>query len=966
MRSDGGADLGARFLLTETESDTESRRRVAFDELGRTGATMVTTFLYRAFLTFALAATGCSAVVADILVVESAHVRRYADDGTFLGTFVGGLNTPLAVIRSDPDGYIFVSQFGSGEIHKYAGNGTDLGAVMAGHAGWRPTGLAWNDGRLYAASYAYKGLASYAIDAGPEDGNSNSPTPQLVVALPSRGCGVCSAGQRGGVYVTTSDETGSGILGYWTGKTDDPVHTLVTFPEASEPRGIAVAEDEVFVALMRSGRVVKLDREGKVNDWLTGLHTPVGVAVHEGRLYVSSHDDRTIYAYGLADKREQLFTLARTNPQYFAFVPADTTAEKPVRLVQADGSTLENQPVIDVRADLSSAQLPVLSWDTEGGDRAKWNLLLSPAVLSAREGSTDRMLQGKGELHGRDEVVFQVDAPQGVVTWSIQLKDSMMRMALRGPENDATDCAGLQLTLPFDPRATATGPVGGDWTADGKIRLPLLLHAPDLGTMRVSNVEGREVLCRWEGSRGRVGCWATLTIEMPPVHDHAPVTLLFEPFNLPRPDAIPDAAAWISARRGWLNLLQTSTQRPPEQHFNATPGGVWANNVISDPVSSTVFWLGDHVRLLPELAPGISAVPLLRRTVELWVNNNVTPEGRVFYTMEARNMYDTGIPMDSNPSVLIGAWCYVEASADDDWLRRHIDRLEWISRFTEQHDSDGDGLVESPQSGNRNTRAHGDTAWDCISSGHKNAYVNALVYRAWRCLSRLEERLGRKEKAAHYRALADRLKCVYRDTFYNPDTGWLGWWRGADGQLYDLWSDMPTSIAVSYDLITPEDGGAMLDRHWEQLSRTGFRRFDVGLPLTLRPIPPSLMLDGYGGQAEDGSDTFGKYLNGGACVSNTSFWLVANYMAGRRDRADMVMEAMLDRQRKGVFFNGGAFQNGIIDRAGAGAEFFDWEGRPSGYEGHLVYSWVWLQSLILRHQSDGQPMGRVGSNNQDE
>jgi len=62
----------------------------------------------------------------------------------------------------------------------------------------------------------------------------------------------------------------------------------------------------------------------------------------------------------------------------------------------------------------------------------------------------------------------------------------------------------------------------------------------------------------------------------------------------------------------------------------------------------------------------------------------------------------------------------------------------------------------------------------------------------------------------------------------------------------------------------------------------------------------------------------------------------------------MVLRAMLDRQRRGVFPNGGGFQNGVIDRWGQGAEFFTWDGRPCGYEGHLVYSWTWLQALFMR------------------
>lgn len=295
-----------------------------------------------------------------------------------------------------------------------------------------------------------------------------------------------------------------------------------------------------------------------------------------------------------------------------------------------------------------------------------------------------------------------------------------------------------------------------------------------------------------------------------------------------------------------------------------------------------------------------------------------------------------------------GAWAYVEASGDTEWLRRYLDKLEFVSGFMEKRDVDGDGLIESPSTGNRNVRTFGDTAFDCIASGHKNAYVNALAYRAWLGMAKLQERAKRPEKVEHYTDLTSRLKKSYRDAFYNPKTGWLAWWKSADGELHDLWSGMPTSIAVTYGLLTPEDGRAMLDKHWEQLEKTKFTAFDVGLPLTLRPIPPALMLEGYGGKKEDGSDTFGKYLNGGACVSNTSFWLAANYIAGRRERADKVLDAMLERQRKGVFFNGGGFQNGVIDRYPDGAEFFDWSGQTCGYEGHLVYSWAWLQAMFVR------------------
>jgi hypothetical protein len=304
--------------------------------------------------------------------------------------------------------------------------------------------------------------------------------------------------------------------------------------------------------------------------------------------------------------------------------------------------------------------------------------------------------------------------------------------------------------------------------------------------------------------------------------------------------------------------------------------------------------------------------------------------------------------MDSNPSVLIGAWCYVEASGDRPWLAARIDRLEFISRYTEKRDVDGDGLVESHQSGNRGTHTFGDTAWDTYSSGHKNAYVNALVYRALRSMADLESQLGRKEKQAHYARLADRLKAVYEKTFYNPQTGWLGFWRSQDAMLHDVATDVVTDMAIMYGLVDRASGRRMLDAYWTALEKSGFKRFDLGVPLNIRPVHRDDQVVPWGGKKEDGSDTFGKYLNGGCCVSNAYFFILGNYLVGNDRRAEMVLDAMLKRQREGVFPNGGGFQNGVIDRYPEGAEFFDWQGNTCGYEGHLVYSWMFLQAMLLR------------------
>jgi hypothetical protein len=159
---------------------------------------------------------------------------------------------------------------------------------------------------------------------------------------------------------------------------------------------------------------------------------------------------------------------------------------------------------------------------------------------------------------------------------------------------------------------------------------------------------------------------------------------------------------------------------------------------------------------------------------------------------------------------------------------------------------------------------------------------------------------------------------------------------------------MPTSMAIMYGLVDDANGRKMMDALWAALQDTGFNRFDIGIPLNMRPVHRDDQFGEFGGKKEDGSDTFGKYLNGGCCVSNTYYFLVSSLTVNAKQRYDKVMTAMLDRQEKGVFPNGGGFQNGFVDKLPLGAEFYDWQGNTCGYEGHLIYSWAFLQSLLLQ------------------
>jgi hypothetical protein len=373
---------------------------------------------------------------------------------------------------------------------------------------------------------------------------------------------------------------------------------------------------------------------------------------------------------------------------------------------------------------------------------------------------------------------------------------------------------------------------------------------------------------------------------------------------------------------------------------------------LSDPVSCLLHLWADQALLTPRFSPDIRVPDAVRRTVDWWLDQRTKPSGEVIAYWDHADM------LDANAGPLIAAWDYVEATGDRAWLRRRIERLEFIAEYLVKRDLDNDGLVESTHSGNYGTLhepMRAGSAYDTINAGHKDAYCNALSYRAWRCLADLEKQLKRGAQQARYTERADRLKAAYCKTFFNPATGWLSWWKSEDGEVHDVASPMINSLAICYDLVEPQRGRDILDRLWRKIETVGFKRFDLGVPITLTPVrrgdylqnPAAFQVCGIP-RNEDGSDTFGQYLNGGCLVNDAVYFITALHIVGQGEKGDRVLRAMLARQEKGVFFNGGGFQNGVINAYPHGAEFYTWDGKTCGYEGHLTYSYSFLQAVLLR------------------
>jgi hypothetical protein len=570
-------------------------------------------------------------------------------------------------------------------------------------------------------------------------------------------------------------------------------------------------------------------------------------------------------------------------------------------------------PNIQFGPGANASELSFLSWDTESGERSQTNLL--------RDKSTVHF-----ELQDKKTQAWQETARISSQIDQAQRKDLMV-LSAKIPADGK-----YRLFFPFDPRLTPVTVLPTDWNSDGSVRFPVILSAPDYGQVLVTDPLQCVGFAKLFGDRwnGKVD----FSLEL---RANTRCELHFSTLQLAAPAGMKDLALWSKVRRGWFNALQPSSEwgNPADPEASFAPAGILANNVNSDVVSFALWFYADQALLMADPAPGIHPLNWVRRSIDFYLDERTSSTHEIMGYSTYRTF------LDANPSVLVSAWDYVEGTKDFKWLEKRISELEGLAEFLASRDVNGDGLIEAYQSGNDGTLINPNRScswWDALNCGYQDGYVNALIYRGFSDLADLEEKLGRKSEASHYELLAKRLKAAYAPSLMNEEKTWLGWWRSADGKLHDFASPTINGIAIEYGLVDLPTAKNILKNIEEKISEVGFNRFDVGLPSQLVPVHRSeyLLPDGMGVPSrEDGTDTFGKYMNGGIASGFSLHYLTALFATGDDARGDLILNQMVDRESRGLFKSGGA-------------DWTDWKGVPNGYEGFLADNYRFLQAVLWR------------------
>ncbi len=535
----------------------------------------------------------------------------------------------------------------------------------------------------------------------------------------------------------------------------------------------------------------------------------------------------------------------------------------------------------------------------------------------------------------------------GTVYMDYRRADMGFDLAFSLAESAPRNVEAIRITFDFNPRTSATTVLPARIEEDSTFHLPAIVSSPGFGQMLVTGPPQCDVTSRLTGSRSKkLIDW---TVDIPVGKPAEPVRLSFRPILLAPPQGLRDEARWKQVRRAWFNVFQVSAQWGDPANPVSAPSGVLANNVISDPVSCCLFIYADSALWTPDPAEGVSLMRLVGHTLDWWLGKRMLESGEVPGYWKLTNF------LDANPSLLISAWDYFEVTQDRQWLADRIERLEKAAAYLESRDIDHDGLLEAVQSGNAGTLKEplrSCSGYDAVNCGYKDAYSNALAYRALRCLAELEGRLQRTERSQHYSQLADRLKASFAKELLNPQTGLVGMWRSQDGVLHDYAAPFVNALAIEYGLVDQETANQILDRLAAQFEGGRFERYDLGIPCTLLPVRREDYLLGKVGTVgipaqEDGSDTFGQYLNGGIITGDSVRYLAALYTVGRDKQADQLLDRMLERIGHGDVPAGG-FPISIVDHYPDGGEFWTWDGHTCGYEGLLSHAWHFTQAVTLR------------------
>jgi len=578
-----------------------------------------------------------------------------------------------------------------------------------------------------------------------------------------------------------------------------------------------------------------------------------------------------------------------------------------------------------IKLELDPAYPRLIDFDVDslGGSQFNVNPLLKSADASALAVYSSKI--------SRDTISYYQKGYKERPAWKIKCEEKKIII-----HTQYTDGAPEVVPFPISiaqqiNHSTALGILAGD----NQLKFPCVLHLPGRGTFRIHCSDPQVTLFydayRFHAKGDKGVPFVKVEFKAANKTNRSVIYTLEAVSIYPDLKIIKGDNKFDGIRRNFINIFQLNPRVK-----------LLANNSASDPCAFTLFLYAEMARQTPKLTEDLSAMGLIRSTLDVYLGG-FKGYGQVGYYYNHNygwtSKYDSS---DSAPSLIISACYYIKDTNDLTWARNNYAGIKsWAAKMIKT-DTNQDGIIEYGHSGNEGSwdDKHFQRPanwWDAIGFGHDDAYSNALAYRAVNLLSEIALSIGEISDGNYFASFAAKLKGNYFNHFYNPETGVLAGWKSADGKLHDYYFTFVNGVAVTYGLLTPEQGKQVMRRILQKMKEVGYTNFKLGLPGNLIPVRPGDYIAhdkkwGYGAKP-DGSDGFQIYENGGATACYAYFTIKALYDLNMNKEADEIFMPMLESFKEGGF-------EGYCEGSAHTKDWKTWDGQCWGYEGFLVDSYL--------------------------
>lgn len=542
-------------------------------------------------------------------------------------------------------------------------------------------------------------------------------------------------------------------------------------------------------------------------------------------------------------------------------------------------------------------------------------------------------VQGATRVQG-NRVTYDLEIPHAGQRYHLEWEIEEDRLMLHATRKATQDVAAWQSSAWFiglRPTVSPTHVIGkiARTGETGLLELPLLLHAPRYGTLRIETLQGQAL---WRADTYRPMDLTTSELklgELPQPEGHyllpagtfeSVIQLKLVKPGVPLAANTPPPIAAAIQKCAFTAL----TYRPDTATLSNN-GASMHCPICMDNWSAITTRMG-------KVLPHLHAVDLLRDSLERWL------DGAPGYSSGAMRQHGEFHQTEdeyllTSAACLLGLGEYLQHAGTITWLQNYRAAISRQLQLMRERDLDHDGLIESRYRTGVSGTGQWSTCWfDVVSFGWKDAFSNAILYRALMVLAEVFPKLQAAELAEGLAAWARDLRKNYHAAFFNPQTGWLAGWRCAENKLHDYAFLFVNGAAVSCGLLDYDVARAVITRLWQETKRVGMPDALLGLPGNLWHIPDADLADIMQGYP------LGYYQNGGRTHAQTRHFVNALYWVGMKDEADELLSRLCEGLARGLVFGGNK----------SGVDWRFWDDRPCGYEGLLTDQFGVLATALER------------------